>query len=101
MHCPIPSDSVAPTVRSFSADLEPLGLVARFPDLYPGLLESAAPVDAASGANRFDILPISSGECLRLDAERQLSGPHAAQARGFLGALESWWQSLRLAGEPA
>jgi anthranilate synthase component 1 len=86
---------VAPTVRSFSADLEPLALVARFPEFYPGLLESAAPVDAASGANRFDILPISCGECLRLDADRRLSGPHAPSASGFLDALESWWEALR------
>jgi len=90
---------VAPTVRSFSADLEPLGLIARFPQRYPGLLESGAPVDAVHGGSRFDILPISSGECLRLDAGRNLSGPHAAGASGFLDALERWWSALRL--EPA
>jgi len=92
---------VAPTVRSFSAEFEPLGLVAQFPEIYPGLLESSAPVGPATGGGRFDILPISNGECLRLDADRRLSGPHAAGARGFLGALESWWRSLRAAGEPA
>jgi anthranilate synthase component I len=88
-------DSVAPTVRSFSAELEPLGLIARFPECYPGLLESSAPMDAANGGNRFDILPISSGESLSLDAQRQLSGPHAAGAAGFLDALEGWWAALR------
>jgi anthranilate synthase component 1 len=92
---------VAPTVRSFSAVFEPLGLVAQFPDIYPGLLESSAPIGPATGSGRFDILPISNGECLRLDADRRLSGPHAAGARGFLGALDSWWRSLRAAGESA
>ncbi|HLZ98315.1 MAG TPA: aminodeoxychorismate synthase component I, partial [Steroidobacteraceae bacterium] len=38
----------------------------------------------------------SSGECLRLDSERRLSGPHAAGADGFLDALEEWWRALRL-----
>ncbi len=92
---------MAPTVRSFSAEFEPLGLVAQFPDIYPGLLESSAPIGPATGGGRFDILPISNGECLRLDADRRLSGPHAAGARGFLGALENWWRSLRAEGDPA
>jgi anthranilate synthase component I len=87
--------SVVPTVRSFSAEFEPLGLVAQFPDLYPGLLESSAPIGPASGGGRFDILPIASGEVLRLSADRRLSGPHAAGAGGFLAALENWWLSLR------
>jgi anthranilate synthase component I len=87
--------SVAPTVRSFSAEFEPLGLVAQFPDTYPGLLESSAAVGAATGGGRFDILPIGSGERLRLDADRRLSGPHAAGARGFLEALQNWWLALR------
>jgi anthranilate synthase component I len=86
---------VAPTVRSFSAEFEPLCLVAQFPATYPGLLESSAAIGAASGGGRFDILPIGSGECLRLDADRRLSGPHAAGARGFLHALENWWLELR------
>ncbi|MEP6548096.1 MAG: hypothetical protein ABJD53_11580, partial [Gammaproteobacteria bacterium] len=33
---------MAPTVRSFSAELEPLTLVEKFPAAYPGLLESGA-----------------------------------------------------------
>jgi anthranilate synthase component I len=89
-------DSVAPTARSFSAEFEPLRLIARFPHCYPGLLESSAQHGAADGGNRFDILPIACGECLLLDARRQLSGPHAAGAPGFLDALESWWQALRI-----
>jgi len=92
--------SVAPTVRSFSAEFEPLGLIARFPDCYPGLLESSAHDAAVDGGNRFDILPIASGECLALDSRRQLSGPHAAGAAGFLDALESWWAALRVAPSP-
>src|SRR5271157_4016422 len=95
MRCPIRSASVAPTVRSFSAEFEPLGLVAQFPGAYPGLLESSAPMGPAAGGGRFDILPISSGECLRLDADLRLSGPHAAGAEGFLRALENWWLALR------
>jgi anthranilate synthase component 1 len=90
-------DSVAPTARSFSADIEPLRLIARFPDIYPGLLESSAPLGArAHPGGRFDVLPISSGECLRLDSQRRLSGPHAGGADGFLSALEEWWRALRL-----
>jgi anthranilate synthase component 1 len=89
-------DSVAPTARSFSADIEPLRLIARFPDIYPGLLESSAPLGArAHPGGRFDVLPMSSGECLRLDSQRRLSGPHAAGADGFLSALEEWWRALR------
>jgi anthranilate synthase component I len=92
---------VAPTVRSFSAEFEPLGLVAQFPDTYPGLLESSAPIGPKTRGGRFDILPIGCGECLRLDADRSLSGPHAAGAHGFLQALENWWQALRVPPEAA
>ena len=97
---------MAPTVRSFSADFEPLGLVARFPDIYPGLLESSAPAGSAAGGGRFDILPIASGEALRLSADGTLSGPHARGALGrgnpgFLAALERWWHELRVPAEPA
>jgi len=88
---------VVPTVRSFSADFEPLRLVARFPEKYPGLLESSAPIGTqVTGGGRFDILPIGSGECLRLGGDGELSGPHAAGADGFLSALEAWWKALRL-----
>jgi anthranilate synthase component I len=86
-------DSVAPTVRSFSAEFEPLNLVEQFPERYPALLESVA-VSAADGAARFDILPFVNGESLRLDRHGELTGPHAANG-GFLGALDTWWKSLR------
>jgi anthranilate synthase component 1 len=83
---------VAPTVHSFSAGFEPLDLVDQFPEQYPGLLESGAASSSGAGA-RYDILPIVTGEHLRLDAHG-VAGPHAGQG-GFLDALESWWKTLR------
>jgi anthranilate synthase component I len=88
---------VAPTVRSFSADFEPLGLIAQLPETYPGLLESSAPPGPAAGGARFDIVPIASGEALRLSSDGRLSGPHCGAAPGFLAALESWWTAARTA----
>lgn len=82
---------MAPTVHSFFAGFEPLDLIDRFPEDYPGLLESGAAASIAG--TRFDILPIVTGERLQLDAGG-LAGPYAGQS-GFLSALESWWQSLR------
>jgi anthranilate synthase component 1 len=89
--------SVARTVRSFSAEFEPLELVEQFPELYPGLLESGSV--SASLSARYDILPIASGEHLVLDANHRLMGPHAGD-EGFLRALEDWWKSSA-PGEPA
>ena len=89
---------MAPTVRSFSAEFEPLALIERHPERYPGWLESSAPPGAAGrepdAVARFDVLPIGTGECLRLDADRRLSGPYSAGAGGFLEALDAWWRSL-------
>jgi anthranilate synthase component 1 len=89
---------VAPTVRSFSAELEPLTLVEKYPAAYPGLLESGAGMAAAHGGcnndKRFDILPMANGECLRLASDGRLSGPRAG-GNGFLAALENWWTVLR------
>jgi len=84
---------VAPTVRSFSAEFEPLELIERFPEVYPGLLESGSAMSAGRGA-RYDILPFASGERLLLDAKRRLTGPHAGDD-GFLSALDGWWKSLQ------
>jgi anthranilate synthase component 1 len=84
---------VAPTVRSFSADLEPLTLVRNCPASYPGLLESGAGSAAGLGS-RFDILPITNGECLELLSDGRLSGPHAG-VKGFLASLAEWWTALR------
>ena len=86
---------MAPTVRSFSAELEPLALVERYPAAYPGLLESGAGMAAASSGSRFDILPMADGECLRLGTDGRLSGPHAG-TKGFLSSLETWWTALRV-----
>jgi anthranilate synthase component 1 len=85
---------VAPTVRSFSAAFEPLDLIAQFPEHYPGLLESGAALLGGRGA-RYDILPIASGQSLRLDSRRVLTGEYANGA-GFLDALEAWWKALQL-----
>ncbi len=89
---------MAPTVRSFSAEFEPLRLIGRYPERYPGWLESSAPSGGVghdpAGAPRFDVLPISTGESLRLDAAGRLVGPHAQGAGGFLEALDAWWRSL-------
>jgi len=87
---------VAPTVRSFSAESDPLGLVSLFPERYPGLLESGN-VDATAAAEpRYDILLISNGERLRLSADGVLDGPCAGGATGFLDALDNWWWQLRV-----
>ena len=92
---------MAPTVRSFSAEFEPLGLISRYPERYPGLLESSAPIGPATVGGRFDILPISTGEVLRRSGEGRMSGPHAKSADGFLAALERWWLDLRIPAEAA
>jgi anthranilate synthase component I len=84
---------VAPTVRSFSVEFEPLDLIEQYPERYPALLESGAQ-RAANDGPRFDILPFANGESLQLDADGALTGPHAGSA-GFLVALEDWWKSLR------
>jgi anthranilate synthase component I len=86
---------VAPTVRSFSAEFEPLDLVERLPEIYPGLLESGT-AESATPGGRYDILPIACGEYLQLDAGRRLSGTHAGDD-GFFKALENWWSALRTA----
>ena len=86
---------MAPTVHSFSAELEPLTLIEKFPGAYPGLLESGAGMAAASSGSRFDILPMANGECLSLRSDGRLSGPGAG-SRGFFAALDDWWASLRL-----
>jgi anthranilate synthase component I len=92
---------VAPTVRSFSAEFEPLGLLSRHPERYPGLLESSAPIGPATVGGRFDVLPISSGEVLRQGGDGRMSGPHVQSADGFLAALERWWQTLRIPADAA
>jgi len=94
MHSPTRSASVAPTVRSFSAEFEPLRLIAQYPVTYPGLLESSTYAHNLSAAGRFDILPISTQECLRLTTDGQVEGPHASP-EGFLRSLAKWTHTLR------
>jgi anthranilate synthase component I len=84
---------VAQTVRSFSAEFEPLELIEQFPEVYPGLLESASG-ESAGTSSSYDILPFASGERLAVDAKRRVAGPHAGDG-GFLRALGDWWSSLR------
>jgi anthranilate synthase component 1 len=79
-----------PTVRSFSVDFEPLRLIAQFPESYPGLLESSA----LAARGRFDILPMTAGECLQLRGG-DLTGPCAERSTGFLDALHAWWTTLK------
>ncbi|MFO1465204.1 MAG: aminodeoxychorismate synthase component I [Steroidobacteraceae bacterium] len=92
-----------PTVRSFSAECDPLRLIARYPDCYPGLLESGsrhqATVTAAAPAtedSRFDILPMASGASLRLTREGVLLGEAFARGQGFFDALEGWCREVRM-----
>ncbi len=92
---------MAPTVRSFSAEFEPLGLVSSHPERYPGLLESSSPIGPATVGGRFDLIAISSGETLRLGSDGRLHGPHADGAAGFLAALERWWQAFRIPAQAA
>ncbi len=88
---------MAPTVRSFSAEFDPLGLVARAPERYPGILESGAV--AAAGATdlcRYDLLPIASGETLTA------ASPGARDAGGgFFASLDRWWRDLATARSEA
>jgi anthranilate synthase component I len=91
--------SVAPTVRSFSAEFEPLDLLERLPEIYPGLLESGT-AESAHHGGRYDILPIASGEHLQLAAGRRLAGMHAGN-EGFFNALEHWWSALRTPESPS
>jgi anthranilate synthase component I len=91
---------VAPTVRSFSAEFDPLRLISQYPDCYPGILESGSRVALETGAlslpsedSRFDILPITNGQSLRLDARGVLHGSCAEHA-GFLAGLQAWCAEL-------
>jgi len=64
--------------------------VARFPERYPGILESGAAAADAAGRRRFDILPIACGETLSATAAATGAG------RGFLASFEDWWGRLSL-----
>jgi anthranilate synthase component 1 len=84
--------SAAISIRPFPIGYAPLALVGRFPERYPAILESAAQSHPRSEGT-FDILPIASGERLRL-THHELAGPHASSG-SFLAAMEAWWSELQ------
>jgi len=86
---------VAPTLRSFSAEFEPLGLVARFPERYPGILQSGGIATLPRAPSRFDILPIGNGEVLAGGAPARGSAAKGATGKGFLDGFERWWRELQ------
>lgn len=93
---------MAPTVLSFSAEFDPLWLISRHPECYPGILESgsrehlggSSPASRSAEDSRYDILPIANGEFLSLDSRAGLAGRTAEGSRGFLDALEHWCANL-------
>ncbi|HUX73900.1 MAG TPA: aminodeoxychorismate synthase component I [Steroidobacteraceae bacterium] len=88
---------MAPTLRSFSAEFEPLGLVARFPERYPGILQSGEVAAGPRAKSRFDILPISNGEVLAYGAPPRDPAPRGTAGKGFLDGFERWWRELQTA----
>ena len=82
------------TLLPAGADLHALHRFA--PERYPFLLQSTA-ADAALGSH--DILMLSSGEELRLDATGIVSGHGADGHSKFLSALDAWWQLERVKSE--
>jgi anthranilate synthase component I len=88
----------APLVRELAAPPGVLGdLAARFPERYPLLLDSAAtgPLSEAS------VLLAHPSAALWLGADGALRSQGMQPAgTGFLGALDEWWRSERVAGTP-
>lgn len=60
------------------------------PERYSFLLQSTAP---GAGTRSYDLLLLSTGETLQLDAPGQVGGAHSTGHSTFLGALDAWWQS--------
>jgi anthranilate synthase component I len=89
--------SAAPVIRSLGrwrADF--LKAHAADPERFPFLLESAS-MGTAQG--RFDLLLATSGERLVLEASGVLQGRTGGH-HSFLGALDAWWASERVAARP-
>lgn len=63
------------------------------PARYPFLLQSTAGASALGG---FDLLMLSHGDALVLEAPGRLSGTAAAGQHEFLTALDAWWQNERV-----
>jgi anthranilate synthase component 1 len=66
------------------------------PGRYSFLLQSTA---LAPGLGSYDLLLLSTGESLQLDAPGQVSGSHASGHTRFLDALDDWWRDERSAGD--
>lgn len=62
------------------------------PEQYSFLLQSTA---SDTGLGSHDILLLSTGNTLQLDAIGQVSGEYAAEHSRFLDALDAWWRSER------
>ncbi len=73
------------------AGLDPLALLARWPQRYPALLESSAQ-NPATG--RHDLLPIADGRCLALGADGLVRDQDGRDlGRDFGAALDAAWQA--------
>lgn len=60
------------------------------PERYPFLLQSTA---YDTGLGSHDVLLLSTGATLQLDAPGEVTGMHAAGHSRFLDALDAWWRS--------
>ncbi|MBN8791143.1 MAG: aminodeoxychorismate synthase component I [Stenotrophomonas nitritireducens] len=84
--------------ESLHADIDLLALHRLAPQRYPMLLESTA----AGRQGRWDLLLVADGGQLRLEADGQVRREDGTPVEGgFLDALDSDWQALRLARDAA
>lgn len=86
---PLQPGDVVTLVRPLPDLLDLLALHAADPLRFPCLLESVA---HGNGQSRFDLLFVTNGESLELDAERHLHCNEDAHSAGFLIALERWFR---------
>ncbi|MFC3815905.1 aminodeoxychorismate synthase component I [Lysobacter sp. GCM10012299] len=81
--------------RSLPASFDLLSLQRLAPDRYPLLLESSA---HGTAQGRWDLLLVASGDSLRLHADGSTRDSGGAVLEGdFFAALDTQWQSLRVA----
>ncbi len=84
--------------ESLHADTDLLALHRLAPQRYPMLLESTA----AGRQGRWDLLLVADGGQLRLEADGQVRREDGTPVEGgFLDALDSDWQALRLVRDAA
>lgn len=76
------------SARRLDSAIDLLGRHEADPAFFPYLLESVA---SGTPQSRYDILFAAPGDSLRLDADGNLTGPHA-DAATFLDALDAWWR---------